>query len=55
MEEKKHRAQLTKEQKRLLAEKSKEIAFAEEGRRLAETAAKTARLRALRASHLSNA
>ena len=48
MEEKKRRVQLTKEQKRMLAEKSTEIAFAEEERRRREAQAKSARLRSLR-------
>jgi len=52
VEEKKRRVQLTREQKRLLAEQSKTVAFAEEDRRRQETAAKTARLRALRAAQL---
>jgi hypothetical protein len=47
-DQKKHRVQLTKDQKRILAERSKEIAFAEEDRRRNDAQAKTARLRALR-------
>jgi hypothetical protein len=54
MEEKKRRVQLTKEQKRVLAAKSTEVAFAEEDRRRSEAAAKTARLRALRQSRIQN-
>jgi hypothetical protein len=40
MEEKKHRVQLTNDQKRILAEKSTEIAFAEEDKRRREARAK---------------
>lgn len=47
-EEKKKRVQLTKEEKRLLAEKITQVAFADEEARRAARQAKTARLRALR-------
>jgi hypothetical protein len=53
-EQKKRRIQFTKEQKRVFAEQSKTVAFAEEDRRRSETQAKTARLRALRESRSGN-
>ena len=53
MEENKRRVQLTKEQKRLMAEKSKEIAFAEEDRRRREAKAKSERLKNLREAQSS--
>lgn len=53
MEEKKRRVQLTNDQKRILAEKSTEIAFAEEDKRRREAWAKSARLRSLRETQSS--
>ena len=54
MEEKKRRIQLTKEQKRLLAEHSKAIAFAEEEKRRSAARTKSERLRALRAQQTNS-
>lgn len=47
-DEKRRRIQLSKEQKRVLAEKSTVTAFADEDRRRREMAEKTEKLRALR-------